>query len=254
MEINSVSALYFSPGGSTRSVARSVAGGISGEARDFDFTSRAEAAAFGERDLVIIAAPVFGGRIPEVFSRFLDSVSAKGAPAVVLAVYGLRAYDDALVELADRAKARGFRVIAAGAFIARHSMAPEIAAGRPDEADREAMAAFSRAVRDKLASDDLSEPAIPGNRPYKSYGGVPLHPSANRQRCLKCGKCARECPVGAIPADQPWKTENAKCITCMHCVFTCPNFARGLNPVLLAATRTKLKKACSAPRRPETYL
>ena len=131
MEINSVSALYFSPGGSTRSVARSVAGGISGEARDFDFTSRAEAAAFGERDLVIIAAPVFGGRIPEVFSRFLDSVSAKGAPAVVLAVYGLRAYDDALVELADRAKARGFRVIAAGAFIARHSMAPEIAAGRP---------------------------------------------------------------------------------------------------------------------------
>ena len=40
----------------------------------------------------------------------------------------------------------------------------------------------------------------------------------------------------------------------MHCVFTCPNYVRGLNPVMLAATRTKLKKACAARREPEMFL
>ena len=184
----------------------------------------------------------------------LGAVSGNGAPAVVLAVYGNRAYEDALLELADAVRARGFRVVAAGAFIARHSMVTELAAGRPDAADKAAMADFGAKVKAKLAADDFSEPAIPGNRPYKKYGGVPLHPGANRQRCVKCGKCARECPVGAIPADAPYKTENDKCITCMHCVFTCPNYARGLSPVLLAATRTKLKKVCADRRSPEVFV
>ena len=254
MLISSCSALYFSPGGSTRAVARAVADGIAAESRDIDFSSRAEALAFGERDVVCFAAPVFGGRIPGVFAEALRSVSGNGACAVVLAVYGNRDYDDALLELADCVKARGFRVIAGGAFVARHSMVPEIAAGRPDAADREAMALFGAAVRAKLGADDFTEPALPGKRPYKEYGGVPLHPSANRQRCVKCGKCARECPVGAIPAAAPWKTENGKCVTCMHCVFTCPNYARALNPVLLAAVRTKLKKDCAARREPETFI
>lgn len=254
MEINAVSTLYFSPGGSTRAIARSVAGGFVSECRDIDFTSRADALAFGEKDLVILAAPVFGGRIPGVFAGFLNSVNGGGALAAVLAVYGNRDYDDALLELADAARARGFRVVAAGAFIARHSMVPEIAAGRPDSGDKEAAAAFSRALREKLESGDTSEPRIPGSRPYKEYGGVPLHPGANRARCVKCGKCARECPVGAIPEDAPYKTDAGRCITCMHCVFTCPNYARALNPVMLAAVRTKLKKACAGRKLPETYL
>lgn len=253
MEINSVSAVYFSPGGSTKVVAKAVASAL-GECTERDFTSRAASLSFGEGEAAVFAAPVFGGRIPGVFADFLGAVSGNGAPAVVLAVYGNRAYEDALLELADAVRARGFRVVAAGAFIARHSMVTELAAGRPDAADKAAMADFGAKVKAKLAEDDFSEPAIPGNRPYKKYGGVPLHPGANRQRCVKCGKCARECPVGAIPADAPYKTENDKCITCMHCVFTCPNYARGLSPVLLAATRTKLKKVCADRRSPEVFV
>ena len=253
MEINSVSAVYFSPGGSTKVVAKTVASAL-GECTERDFTSRAASLSFGEGEAAVFAAPVFGGRIPGVFADFLASVKGEGTPAVVLAVYGNRDYDDALLELADAVKARGFRVVAAGAFIARHSMVTSIAAGRPDEADKAAMSALGEQVKAKLGRDDFTEPAIPGSRPYKKYGGVPLHPSANRQRCIRCGKCARECPVGAIPLDEPFKTDNAKCITCMHCVYTCPNYARGLNPVMLAATRTMLKKACAAEKKPETFV
>ena len=112
----------------------------------------------------------------------LRGITAHGTPAVVVAVYGNRAYEDALLELCDAAAERGFRVIAAGAFIARHSIVPDIAAGRPDSADFAALERFAAAVREKLAAapaaEALSAVTPPGSRPYREFGGVPMHPSA----------------------------------------------------------------------------
>jgi hypothetical protein len=58
-------------------------------------------------------------------------------PAVVVAVYGNREYEDALLELKIFAEAAGFRPIAAGVFLGEHSFSTQdmpIAAGRPDAA------------------------------------------------------------------------------------------------------------------------
>lgn len=122
--------------------------------------------------------------------RRLKALNGQGARAVLACVYGNRAYEDTLVELEDAARETGFRVIAAMAAVAEHSIARQFASGRPDEQDAQQIAAFAEQIRGKLSTNDLSEPKLPGNRPYKksrrcqhsaqSYQGLqPL-------RCLCC--------------------------------------------------------------------
>ena len=64
----------------------------------------------------------------------LAAVCGCGARAVLMCVYGNRAYEDTLVELADTAEKAGFHVIAAVAAIAEHSVVRRFAAGRPGAA------------------------------------------------------------------------------------------------------------------------
>ncbi|MFR3290706.1 MAG: hypothetical protein ACLTSG_10865 [Lachnospiraceae bacterium] len=92
---------------------------------------------------------------------------AEGTPAAIVAVYGNRAYEDALLELRGLAEERGFKVMAAAAFIARHSIAPEFGAGRPDAADFLKMDEFVRRIREswtmpppRAACPRPSSPAI----------------------------------------------------------------------------------------------
>lgn len=94
---------------------------------------------------------------------------------------------------------------------------------------------------------------VPGNRPYREYGKIPLIPHATKS-CSSCGLCAKECPVNAIPTDNPKVTDNNKCISCMHCVNICPRHARKLNPLLLSVASKKLKKVCFNRKENELFL
>ena len=252
----SVYSMYFSPTGGTKKVMDLLAGQL-GEYTVIDLCSREEDFGkfqFEKDDVCLIGVPSYGGRVPETALERIRRMKAGNAAAVLVAVYGNRAYDDTLLELEEEALKAGYRVIAAVAAVAEHSIMHEFAKGRPDSADEEELAGFAAEIKKRLEEGSQTlQSKLPGNHPYREYKGVPLKPSAGKE-CNKCGLCARECPTGAIPEADPSKTDTDQCISCMRCISICPNQARSLNKMLLFGTVQKLKKACESRKTNELFL
>lgn len=244
--------IVFSPTGGTQKVAALLTKALGGEAAAIDLTDSKQdfsATRLTQEDVALIAVPSYGGRVPAAAVERLTVMHGQGARAVLVCVYGNRAYEDTLVELEDAAQKAGFRVVAAVAA----AIARQFAAGRPDAQDAAQLAAFGEKIRTKLSADDLSEPNLPGNRPYKKAGGAGMVPKATKA-CNRCGVCAAECPVQAISKDDPTKVDEKACISCMRCVSVCPQGARKVNPLLLSAAGLMLKKVCSERKDCELFL
>lgn len=177
-------------------------------------------------DIVIIASPVYGGRLPEsVASRFME-LRGKGAYVIPMVVYGNRDYDDALIELVDITSEDGFNIVGAGAFIGQHSIFPRVAHNRPNETDLKRAVEFATRCKESILHEKRGNLEVKGNRPYKKIMNVGLTPKVNKKLCTRCGICALNCPAGAINVDDPTKTINEKCISCGKCINHCPHRAR----------------------------
>lgn len=245
-------AIHFSPTGGTRRAALLLADGIAKQVEEIDLTlPQVQEKGFGPQDVVLVAGPVYGGRLPALMTERLRRLTGGGARAVSAAVYGGRAYEDALVELDDLLEAQGFAVAAAAALLAEHSIVRKLAAGRPDAQDEAQLAAFGARIAEKLGKGEKSAPQTPGNRPYRDWAGMPVTPAAN-DACTGCGTCAKSCPAQAIDPADPRQTDEARCITCMRCVAVCPAQARALPAQVQGMLGQKL--APFMEKRPENEL
>lgn len=252
----SVFEIVFSPTGGTRKASGLVAGALDKNTVTVDLTDSGldfSAVSMTEDNVAVISVPAYAGRIPAVVADRLGMVRGNGARAVLVCVYGNRAFEDTLVELEDVAKHAGFRVVAAVSAIAEHSVARQFAAGRPDAQDAAQLAGFARQIQQKLLAEDASEPSIPGNRPYKQAGGHRMTPEATED-CVSCGACAALCPVRAIDKDDQSQVNGEECISCMRCIFVCPQNARKLDPNKLAAVTKMLSKVCVARKECELFI
>ena len=108
MDIKKAYSLTFSPTGGTKKIAEHIASAVCERSEFLDVTVKAQDTDFGTEDFVVIAVPVFGGRVPSPVAERLSHVSAQNTPAAIVAVYGNRAYEDALLELRGMAEDRGF--------------------------------------------------------------------------------------------------------------------------------------------------
>ena len=198
-------------------------------------------------DMVFVAMPSFGGRAPAVAMERLKQIAGNGAKCTLVCVYGNRAYEDTLVEMEDAAKECGFRVVAAVAAVAEHSILPQYATGRPDASDEAQLVGFAA----KIAGKDSELTSLPGNRPYKK-SGAGLVPKPTKD-CVKCGLCAEKCPVHAIDRAS-FAAAPKLCIGCMRCVKQCPQNARKVNGMMVSAAAMAIKKACSVKKENELYL
>lgn len=247
--------ITFSPTGGTRRVSDYICEGIGANPFVTDLCvkeGQIRLPDIHEEDLVIIAMPVFAGRVPALAIERLKRIQSNHAKCAVVVVYGNRAYDDALLEMQDVATEMEFRVVAAVSAVAEHSIARVYAAGRPDAEDRKELAAFGAAIMNKVESADVYKPlSLPGNRPYRAGNTGPF-PTADEQ-CTDCGICQKLCPADAIPADNLRSVNKEACISCMRCLSVCPTKARNIWQVEMMVTE-KLKTLCATRKGNELFV
>ena len=183
-------------------------------------------------DACVIAVPVIGGRVASAAAQRISALKGNGAKAILIAVYGNREFEDALVELQDAAVAAGFEPVAGIAALAEHSILRKFAANRPDAQDKDQLEAFAEEIKTVLSGRQEAL-KLPGNRPYKEFKGSAAKPVVN-ENCGQCGLCAENCPAGAIDPAKLTETDYGKCISCMRCIYLCPNGGRTCAPEVLA--------------------
>lgn len=178
---------------------------------------------------------------------------------VPIVCFGNRSHDDALAELAMEMRNSGFIVPAGAAIVTEHSFCPEIGTDRPDEKDMEQIRDFATKVGKQilaiesgnaqlcdgktehgLKSEEYAykaEPAMPGSTPPGPYytplkeDGTPANflktaiPVTDTEKCDRCMKCVRRCPMGSIDKTDPAAIKGI-CIKCHSCVSVCSKNAK----------------------------
>ena len=230
--------ITFSATGTTNRIAEAFAEGVGGEAQHVDLTApenRTKPIAVNA-ELVVLAAPVYGERIPSLYWNAIDQLEGRDTPLVGLAVYGNIGFGIGLVQFADYAKTHGFRLVGLGAFVGEHSYSNEtldVGYGRPDAGDLQDASGFGKLMREKLICGDFSYPDIPKPGIPKFVTKFPdagtrlliKQPSVDHALCVNCGICVSACPVAAIDAETLVITEK-NCLRCYACVKKCLKNAR----------------------------
>lgn len=279
-EYDATHLVFFSPTHTSAKIARAVGDGIGMERRmETDLTLDESADPIEITNaLTVIAAPVYGGRVAPVALKRLKRLKGNNAPAILIAVYGNRDYEDALIELRDTAVELGFTPLSAGAFIGEHSYSTTnmpIAAGRPDASDLQIAFQFGQDSLNKLIEKTavtspelqaacklkslggklsilLSSFFIKGTSPYKIVqAGKPACPVCT-EACFVCGECVEVCPTHAISISKDGsqiETDINRCIKCCACVKECPNEARVFHTPFAAILHEKF----NTRREPELF-
>ena len=80
-----------------------------------------------------------------------------------------------------------------------------------------------------------------------------MAPDFVKENCVACGKCASECPTGAIDS-KTYKCNSEKCISCLRCVKVCPINCRFVDNRVLENLRFHLTPLCSERKDNQFYL
>ena len=249
--------LYFSPTGTVCNTVRLISKELNKNSNNelkikiHDFTlpsNRFTIPKNKSKDIVVVGMPVYAGRIPNLMLPYINKIKGNGAKVIPIVVYGNRSYGDSLSELFNILSNNGFSVIAAGAFVARHSFSDKVGGGRPNEKDLLQINEFSdlinKLLKGELLGNTFNTTSIVNslnslNKPSEQleyYKPLDINGEfidirnvkpLTKENCNNCGICARECPMGAISHNN--KDVVGKCIKCCRCVRICPLSSKYFN-------------------------
>ena len=232
--------LYFSAAGTTKRVAKAIARGLACETRFMDITPFAarNEPFVPTADLLVLAVPVYGLRIPKPVAQFLGQLQGQNTPFAAVCVYGNIRSGAAPVQMARLAQQAKLQLIAMGIMVGQHTFASKkfpVALGRPDETDLKKAEEFGRNISAKLAAGQTSTPAIPksllpANMAYLPNTGLRFavrQPTVNKALCTRCGLCPVNCPMAAIDP-RTLQIREARCLRCGACVAVCNYKARSI--------------------------
>ena len=118
----SIYSFSFSPTGTSAKILRGIIEGMSHRLgadvifSDLTFRSDEKIVPCAD-DIVIAAAPVYGGRIAPIIKQRLEGINGNNAKCIVVAVYGNRAFENAVVDFATFMQDCGFAICGGGAFV-----------------------------------------------------------------------------------------------------------------------------------------
>lgn len=249
----SIYSLSFSPTGTSSKILHGITEGI-GNILDTDIISRnltfnpIDDIALNSEDIIIAAAPVYGGKIAPIVKQRLNGIKGNDSKCIVVAVYGNRAFEKATEDFASFMSDCGFLVCGAAAFIGEHSYSTAdtpIAAGRPDSQDMANALDFGKEIALKIKTNELREvdtstltdESVPdessanfrnfviGYQQQQATNPIVYLPDVDFSLCDECGVCYDVCPTEAIAPDRK-EVDPTKCIKCCACVKNCPQGAR----------------------------
>lgn len=248
---------YFSASGTTKTVVEKISDSFAGKkiTHDLLHSPLDSEVVCDENTLVIVGVPVFMGRVPLNCTQMLAKLKGKKTPVIAVVVYGNRDYDDSLLELTDILRTNGFHVVGAGAFAAQHSLFSQVAQGRPDTKDMQMIQEFAKKCAKKLDTPYISSDTlkVKGNTPYVKAAAIPFVPKGSKA-CTKCGICVSLCPMKAISADEPRKTDKNLCIACTACVAACPQKARTFDGPIYALAVKMFTGKCKERKEAEYFV
>ncbi len=252
--------LLFSPTGTSARIVKTIAHKIDKKYKEYDFTypkirTHLKRIHFSENELLLVSIPVYSGRIPIFLKDFFAGIKGNNTPFVPIVVYGNRDYDDALLELKELFEKKGFKSIAAAAFIGEHSYSAKVARNRPDSKDLKIAAEFGKNIKERLNdSDKISDFKVKGNYPYKERKNAPKIAPVTNDNCDECGICSEMCPMDAIDMQNLKVADSEKCIKCCSCIKLCPQNAKAFNDEFIINVTNYLEDSCSEVRKePEIF-
>ena len=265
MVLHSANFVYFSATKTTEKIIKNIAKGLKFEKHNFlDLTkadNREQFLKLKKDELLVIALPVYGGRVPNLLRKWMSNLEADETPTVCISVYGDRDYGDHMIELKEMVKKQGCRPFSHAAFIGEHSFLinrPTEYTSRPNAEDLEKAEQYGFNIKSELvlakSIDDLTEKNVPGVIPSGEKKTLRDDFISVNPNCIGCGACYKVCPVDAIDKFRFDIVDREKCIACCACIKACNNKARGMkNPSTIYNYYEMAKDWLKEPKKIEIY-